>query len=236
MPNILAIETSSPFLSAAVKKGKGPVHEKNLEGFMKHGENLVPIIDQLLKKTRLKIGAIDFFLIGQGPGSFTGLRVGFATLKGFMAACKKPCRGALSLDVIAHGIDLPDGSALCVCLDARREKIYARFYKRRNGAWKSGKKPRVLSVEELVREFPAEIYLAGDGLARYGNGIKTRAGERKVSFLARTSWYPKASTLIKLFEEDLAIKKLENPKDFTPLYFRLPEAEEKRRKHHAAAC
>ena len=91
-------------------------------------------------------------------------------------------------------------------------------------------------MEELLGEFPAEIYLAGDGLARYGEEIKTKSGTRKIHFLPRSSWYPEASTLIRLFEADLAIPTLANPKDFLPLYFRLPEAEEKRRKHHAAAC
>ena len=71
---------------------------------------------------------MDAFLIDRGPGSFTGLRIGFATLKGFFAFSPKNCYGPLSLDIIARAIDLPEGSALGVLLDARREKIFARFY------------------------------------------------------------------------------------------------------------
>ena len=74
---------------------------------MKHAENLLPVIDRLLKKEKLKIGNIDAFLISRGPGSFTGLRIGFATLKGFLATHPKPCYGAFSLDVIAAGIKVP---------------------------------------------------------------------------------------------------------------------------------
>jgi tRNA threonylcarbamoyl adenosine modification protein YeaZ len=70
---------------------------------MKHAEKILPVIDRLLKKEKLKIRDIDAFLIGRGPGSFTGLRVGFATLKGFLATCPKPCYGAFSLDIIAAG-------------------------------------------------------------------------------------------------------------------------------------
>lgn len=236
MSLILAIETSSPLLSVALKNRKGAIHEKSLEGYFKHGENLIPFIDQILKKNRLKIGAVDFFLIGRGPGSFTGLRVGFATLKGFLAARPTPCYGALSLDIIAQGIDLPDGVSLCVCLDARREKIYARFYERQKGIWKAKTKPGVLSVEELLSLSPAKIHFAGDALIPYADMIKMKAAKRKIHFLPRRLWYPTASHLIELFEADSAVQKLAKPKDFEPLYFRLPEAEEKRKTQHAAAC
>ncbi|MBI3313881.1 MAG: tRNA (adenosine(37)-N6)-threonylcarbamoyltransferase complex dimerization subunit type 1 TsaB [Candidatus Omnitrophica bacterium] len=244
MPNILAIETSSPLLSIALKTRKGRIFEKSLEGYYKHGENILVFIDQLLKKAHLKMKDIDIFLIGRGPGSFTGLRVGFATLKGFLAARKKPCYGALSLDIIAQGIDLPEGSRLGVLLDARREKIYARIYERRKNQWKAKKKPGVWSVEELTGEFPGEIHLAGDGLQRYGEEIKKSSvkryqvpfgGNRKIHFLSESSWYPTASHLIELFEAGKTVQKLEKPKDFIPLYFRLTEAEEKRREH-AATC
>jgi hypothetical protein len=134
--NLLAIETSSPVLSIALKKHGGKIRHGIVKGYMKHAENLLPVIDRLLKKEKLEIGDIDTFLISRGPGSFTGLRIGFATLKGFLATCPKPCYGALSLDVIAAGIK-PAGTDLAlkghenltVCLDARRGKLYTRSYR-----------------------------------------------------------------------------------------------------------
>ena len=102
--NLLAIETSSPALSVAIKRSGTKLRHATVQGYMKHAENLLPVIDRLLKKEKLKIGDMDAFLISRGPGSFTGLRIGFATLKGFLATCPKPCYGASSLDVIASGI------------------------------------------------------------------------------------------------------------------------------------
>jgi tRNA threonylcarbamoyladenosine biosynthesis protein TsaB len=239
MKNILAIEASSAVLSVALKKGKESISETKLVGFLKHAENLVLMIDDLLRKEKLSIGAIDVFLIGRGPGSFTGLRIAFATLKGFLALKKKPCFGALSLDMIAENIQLPEGSRLAVCLDARREKIYARFYQLKKGVWLPKKQPRVLSFSELISELPSDIHLAGDALTRYGKDLENHRDKKKIHFLPESAWHPRARTLIHWFEtKDKKLKILTKPRDFLPLYFRLPEASAKmkggeKRKTHA---
>ncbi len=102
--NLLAIETSSPVLSVAIQKAGGKIRQATVKGYMKHAEHLLPLIDRLLRQEKLKIGDIDAFLISRGPGSFTGLRIGFATLLGFLATQPKPCYGAYSLDVIAAAL------------------------------------------------------------------------------------------------------------------------------------
>jgi tRNA threonylcarbamoyladenosine biosynthesis protein TsaB len=147
--NLLAIETSSPTLSVAIKKTGGKLRHATVQGYMKHAENLLPVIDRLLKKEKLKIGDIDVFLISRGPGSFTGLRIGFATLKGFLATCPKPCYGASSLDVIAAGIQPERRSNLTVCLDARRGKLYTRFYRYHKNKWSPSGPPRVMLIDEV---------------------------------------------------------------------------------------
>lgn len=233
--NLLAFETSSRVLSVALKKGRGPILRSTVRGYLNHAENLIPAIDHLLRKKKLKLYDIDAFLIGRGPGSFTGLRIGFATLKGFLAVKKKPCFGALSLDLTAHGIPLEGRKELAILLDARREHIYARFYGRARGKnWRPKGRPRVLGLEELLRKFPAEIHLAGDALLRYGKEIKERP-HQKVHFLDEKFRYPKAQSLIELYPSS-SLQRLEKPEDFLPLYFRLPEAEERKRKTYASPC
>ena len=176
-PNILAFETSSPFLSVALKKGTHKIAETLLEGFMSHGENLVPLIRNLLKKKKLLFDDLDYCLIGRGPGSFTGLRVGFATLKGFLAAKKIACFGMLSLDIIAEGISLPEGSDLAICLDAFREKIYFRLYHREKGCWFPTSPAQVLSPAETGSLLTAGTYLAGNALRKnlHAAGVFSRA-------------------------------------------------------------
>ena len=246
MPNLLAVETSSPILSVAVKKRHAEVMDAVSEGFLKHGENLMPMIDQLLKKQKMKLEDIQYFLIGRGPGSFTGLRMGFATFKGLLLPEKKPCYGALSLDIIASAADLPDGSWLAVCLDAFRQKIYTRIYKKHSGEWLARSKPEALNLDEWARKMDREIYVTGDAIRRYETEMRSRLEDAgisgKVHFLPEKNWYPKASALIRLFENRkknraaaARIKKLTTPGDFVPFYLRKTEAEEKR-KAHAPAC
>lgn len=218
---VLALETSSPLLSVAIRKSaKDPVAEETLSGFLTHAENLIPMIERLLKKKKLSISDINTFLIGRGPGSFTGLRVGFATLKGFLALKKRDCFGALSLDLIAENI--PSKKPLWVVLDAHREKFYARSYHPTN-------EPRTLTLDQVLAEISAGAEVTGDALVRYKKQFDAAAKSKKFKLLPKKYWYPKASSLI-LMKDNLA--KLEKPADFVPLYFRLSEAEERNPNAH----
>ncbi len=241
--NLLAFETSSPVLSVAIQKSGGKIRHATVQGYMKHAENLLPVIDRLLKKEKLKIGDIDAFLISRGPGSFTGLRIGFATLKGFLATCPKPCYGASSLDVIAAGIkkpalsDLPrkGGQNLAVCLDARRGKLYTRSYRYNRKRWVACGPSRVVPIAEMASSLSREIQVVGDGLTKLGAqvlapslkdpGVPRAATIRNLESEPR---HGRASTLIELFEaKDPLLKELKRPKDFLPVYLRRSEPEEK---------
>jgi tRNA threonylcarbamoyladenosine biosynthesis protein TsaB len=235
VPNILALSTSSPVLSVALKKGNDTILEETVPGFMKHAENLIPKMDLLLKKKKLSISKVDTLLIDRGPGSFTGLRIGFATLKGLLVSQKRKCLGILSLDLIAENIDLPEDSALAVCLDAYRQKIYTRLYKRVQNHWKPFAKPVVVSAEELGKLLPEEIHLTGDAIVRYKAEIEKATVGKKLHFVAEKKAYPKASRLISIYMRgntgSTTLQTLNKPAEFIPLYFRLSEAEERRNTH-----
>ncbi|OGX11814.1 MAG: tRNA (adenosine(37)-N6)-threonylcarbamoyltransferase complex dimerization subunit type 1 TsaB [Omnitrophica bacterium RIFOXYB12_FULL_50_7] len=189
-----------------------------VQGYMKHAENLIPVIDRLLKKEKMEIGNIDAFLISRGPGSFTGLRIGFATLKGFLAIHPKPCYGASSLDVIAAGIK--GYQNLAVCLDARRGKLYTRSYCSHGKRWLPSGPPRVVSIDEMISGLPAGSWITGDGV--------TKLAAKDLAVVPEKNWSPRAATLIRLFEmQDPLLKKLTRPKEFLPVYLRSSEAEEK---------
>lgn len=238
--NLLAIETSSPILSVAVKRSGAKLRHATVRGYMKHAENLLPVIDRLLKKEKLKIRDIDAFLIDCGPGSFTGLRIGFATLKGFLATRPKPCYGALSLDVIATGIkgvakgdsppknlkgtvpffDRLTSSNLTVCVDAKRGKLYARSYRYHGKRWVPRGPSRVALLGEMDQGLAGGCWVAGDGITKFDSGSLVVAPEK--------NWVPRAATLIELFEaKDPLLKKLHGPRDFLPVYLRRSEPEER---------
>lgn len=218
--NLLAIETSSPTLSVVLKKTGGKSRHATVKGYMKHAENLLPVIDRLLKQEKLKIADIDAFLIGRGPGSFTGLRIGFATLKGFLSIRPKPCYGASSLDLIAAGIKPKKHANLTVCLDAKRGKLYVRSYRYHKKRWIPDGPSHVALPGEMARKPAQGGFFAGDGITKLDGKCPGRIPEK--------DWHPRASTLIELFEtKDPLLKKLTRPKDFLPVYLRSSEAEER---------
>jgi len=235
--NLLAIESSSPVLTVALKKGASPAKEKKLKGFVRHAENLLPLIDTLLRGEKISISEVDVILLGRGPGSFTGLRVGFATVKGILAVHKKDCFGGLSLDMTAENASPDKYEKLCVAMDARRDMIYARFYESRGSRWIPEEKAAVLSIDELSGRLHKGMALTGDALGRYRERILAGAAV-PVLDLPEKDWYPKASVLIKWFEDyqrsgkrPAALEPLVKPEEFIPLYFRLSEAEERAAVH-----
>lgn len=230
MTNLLAIETSGPVLSVAVKKGKWKTREMTLKGYFRHAENLLPLIDKLLKKERLKIHQVSAFLIGRGPGSFTGLRVGFATLKGLIAVDPKPCFGAFSMDLIAGNIPVCKTGELHVCLDAKRGKLYSRSYRYLEKIWKPRGTVAVGFLEEIIERAAKGSWIVGDGITTDKLDI-LKQSKKKFRLLPEKSWYPKASTLIEWFgTKDPRLKALTRPKELLPFYLRSSEAEERLRK------
>lgn len=235
MKPILAFETSSPVLSIALSVSKDHLVEETVEGLMTHAENILPVLEKLLKKNKLSIEDIDTFLIGQGPGSFTGLRIGFATLKGFLVLKKKPCYGALSLDLISENCPLPEHPAtLAAALDAYREKIYVRLYKSSSKGWIPKGKPQTIRWDEMPDFLPANAQITGDALLRYREKWAAAMPDKPITFLKEAFWYPRAANLIRFFQrKDKKMTRLESPKDFIPLYFRLSEAEERKKETYA---
>ncbi|MFZ5801560.1 MAG: tRNA (adenosine(37)-N6)-threonylcarbamoyltransferase complex dimerization subunit type 1 TsaB [Candidatus Omnitrophota bacterium] len=230
----LALDTSSSILSVAVSSDGKKIRDLHVPGLFRHAENLLPVLVRLLRKKKVRLDALGAILINRGPGSFTGLRIGFSTLKGLLAVKKIPCYGALSLDVIAAGIRLPRPSCLAICLDAYRGQFYVRHYHNARGGWRPLGKARIETPESFIRALPETAAIAGDALERYRDNLQkmAEAAGKKVRFLRKDSWYPKASVLVRWhFEKSPFLKKLAKPKELLPLYFRRSEAEERRKRH-----
>jgi len=226
---VLALETSSAVLGVALGTGEGKVKELCSRGPLQHSENLIPLIDRLLQREKLRLDDVDAFAIDRGPGSFTGLRIGFSLLKGFMALRKRPCYGALSLDIMTSKIELPEGARLGVVVDARREAVYSRFYRFSQGKGVAEGELELLSLSGLRARVREGTHLVGDVLIRYRRELAETFGNR-IHFLPEAASFPSAATLVKWFQaKDERLSLLKGPQDFVPLYFRSSEAEEKRK-------
>ena len=101
---ILAVDTSSSVASAAIVDGDKLICECVLNNKLTHSQTIMPIIDDIFKKSELTPFDIDIFAVSNGPGSFTGLRIGVTTVKGLAHATGKPVVGVNTLEALAYNM------------------------------------------------------------------------------------------------------------------------------------
>jgi tRNA threonylcarbamoyl adenosine modification protein YeaZ len=127
---LLAFDTATPFVTVALHDGEAVVAEARSEQRMKHGEQLAPLIDGLLREAGLVRQDLTAIAVGTGPGPFTGLRVGLVTARTLAMVLEIPAYGVCSLDAIAleAAAGLGGTSDFVVATDARRKEVYLAAY------------------------------------------------------------------------------------------------------------
>ncbi|MCX5667224.1 MAG: tRNA (adenosine(37)-N6)-threonylcarbamoyltransferase complex dimerization subunit type 1 TsaB [Candidatus Omnitrophica bacterium] len=174
---ILAIDTSTDYLSLAILKDGRLIVKFHKRADRRHSILLVPTIEKLIKKAKLNIGKIDCFAISIGPGSFTGLRIGVTVVKGLAYALKKRIVAVPTLDVIAENAKSFKG-VVCPVLDARKNKVYACLYKSDGKSLKRLSKYLLLPVADLLKKIKAMRYnvlFLGDAMGQIFAGDIERA-------------------------------------------------------------
>ena len=213
--NILAIDTSTDYLSLAILKDDRPAAKFHKKADRRHSILLVPMIGKLVKKAKLNIGKIDCFAISVGPGSFTGLRIGVTVVKGLAYALKKKIVAVPTLDVIADNAKSFKG-VICPVLDARKNKVYACIYRSDGKTIKRLSKYLLLPVADLLKKVEAmrhNVLFLGDAISQIFAGDIERAPKFRGK-----DWHPKAEVVAKLGAEYFKNKKFVKAKDLEPLY------------------
>ncbi|HTM22901.1 MAG TPA: tRNA (adenosine(37)-N6)-threonylcarbamoyltransferase complex dimerization subunit type 1 TsaB, partial [Kofleriaceae bacterium] len=136
---VLAVDTSTMTTSVAVLDGPHPaahaadVHVRAAGRSVARpaSDNLLPLIERALADAGLAAAAVDAYAVGAGPGSFTGLRIGMATIKGLAFAAGKPVWAVSSLEALALDAGAADGTLVAAVVDARRGEVFAGWFRRR---------------------------------------------------------------------------------------------------------
>lgn len=161
---VLAIDTSTAALITGlvrVEQGAELVEETVIEDTRAHNELLVPTVRELLARAKVAFADIDAFVVGCGPGPFTGLRVGMATAAAFGDALGKPVHGVCSLDAAAWLLHAP---AAVIATDARRKEVYwARYRGGRRVEGPGVCKPEALVIGEEVLSIPEGVRAVSTG-------------------------------------------------------------------------
>ena len=164
---ILAFESSAKAASVALVRDGRLLGQSTQISALTHSRTLLPMAEDLLKNCELKVSDVDLFAVAQGPGSFTGIRIGVSTVKGLSWAADKPCVGVSTLEALSwHG--LAAGGILCPVMDARRSQVYNALFEMRDGRPVRLTEDRAIALEQLAGELSAlgaPVFLMGDGAA-----------------------------------------------------------------------
>ncbi|MEK6201425.1 MAG: tRNA (adenosine(37)-N6)-threonylcarbamoyltransferase complex dimerization subunit type 1 TsaB [Desulfobulbaceae bacterium] len=227
LPLILAIDTATSCSSVALTRGSvtdGQILASlSLNSSVTHSRRLLTAIDWLLAESEMNWQAVDGLAVSLGPGSFTGLRIGMATVKGLATATHKPLLGVSTLDALA--LNCTGVKLICAVLDARKKEVYTCFYRydsqgipRRAGAI------RVISPQRLVADIDQPVLFVGDAVMLYGDLWQEALGAWFIS-APRTLHYPCAGALGLLAGEMLQLNQCLDLPTAVPLYVRASDAE-----------
>ena len=168
----LAIDSSSQTLSAALLKGENVVIEAHTDTCIHHTVSIISFVESILKASGVLLQEVDLFSIITGPGSFTGLRVGISTVKGFAYAYDKPVAAVSSLFALAHNIE---GSTMpiCVMIDAKQSMVYAALYQTlRSGVMTAVTDELAVKPAEFLSTLSGDILFLGNGVRMHASLIK----------------------------------------------------------------
>lgn len=175
---ILALDTSTMMSTCAVLDEEQVWGEYSLNQDETHSENLVPMIKEVLENLRLKVEDIDLYAVAIGPGSFTGLRIGVATVKAFAHVFNKPVVGVSSLEALAY--NLPYHKIVVPMIDARRDRVYTGIYSWQDGRIKTIVEPTVMDINDLldILEGYDEIVVNGNAAIIHREIINNRLRDK----------------------------------------------------------
>jgi len=212
---ILGIDTSTNFFCLGVYQD-GRICEYNLDAGRKLSGIITLTIKRVIGALGWRLNDIDYFAVGLGPGSFTGLRVGVATVKGLAFSLNKPVIGIPTLDLLVA--NAPEGAERVIpVVDAKRGLVYAGVYRRDNGKIIRTGPNMLLTMDELLKKSGTREKTAvlGDAIGLYKQDL-TRM--KNAALLDKDYWYPNGRNLMKLAIEAAASGKAGNAFGIKPVY------------------
>lgn len=160
---LLSIESSAKSASVALTEDGRLLSQFFQNTALTHSRTLLPMADDLLKNMEMSVEDIDEFAVARGPGSFTGIRIGIAAVKGMAFALDKPCIGVSTLEAMAWQAQHMEG-IICACMDARREQVYNALFRMEDGKLLRLTEDRAIGLAELFNEIKKmQLLLVGDG-------------------------------------------------------------------------
>ncbi len=233
---ILAIETTGAFASVALMKDDKIIGHVSGNDRFSHLQNLMPQVETVIKENKLSIGDIDLIAVSNGPGSFTGIRIGVSTARALSQILDIPCVAVPSLDALAlRGAEYAKGDILiCPMLDARRSQVYAGGYFIKDGYPIEEIKAGPYMLDEFLAKAAGydQILVLGDAMDKYADKMAEIRPEGTLD-TPEDIRYQDASCVAALGAKLYAEKGGLLYNEVQPEYMRMAEAERKLKEQQA---
>lgn len=217
---ILGVDTATPIGSVGLIDGDTLVAEHTLNIFQEHSSRLMLAIDSVLKGGNTSVAELDACAVGIGPGSFTGVRIGVATVKSICYALDTPIVGVSTLAAIAYNLRWTD-AVICPILDARRGEIYGAAFQGGTD-WQRLSEDRCLTIDAFLDTLPPSekpLRFIGDGLLTYGDAVRDRLGTA-AAFASPLFNVPRGAAIAALGAEALQAGRADDYWTLVPNYVR----------------
>ena len=231
---ILAIDSTAGVASVAVCEGERLLGSFNVNNGLTQSELLLPMVEALLRTLKLSFSDIELLAATVGPGSFTGVRIGAALIKGLAFGRDIPCVGVSTLEALAENL-APLTGVYAPAMDARRAQVYNALFRYEGGELKRLTEDRAIAASELaaeLAELSEPVYISGDGygVLRAAMAAAGLTPSEAPPELIPSSAYSVARVAKRKYDAgeyttDLAL---------SPTYLRLPQAERERLERLAA--
>lgn len=221
---VLAVDTTTPFGSAALVEDGRLLAELGVEAPAAHSARLFGWVEALLAARSLEIRDIEGFAVSAGPGSFTGIRIGLSAVKALAAAGGRPVAPVSTLDALALKLAASSDGLVCPFLDAKKGEVYAALYEASGGRPAEIVPAGAVSPGDFLRLLPPDrpVTFIGSGCAAYGGLVREILGGR-AGFSSRTPFI--AAEIGRLGAEALAAGRGIAGDRLEPLYLRKSQAE-----------
>lgn len=215
---LLALDTATELASLALLEGESLLGEYALESPGTYLERLLPAIEELLGAAGRTMDEVEAIAVSQGPGNFTGLRIGVATAKALAWAQQRPLVAVSTLEVLAAQIPFQP-HPIAVLVDAKRNEVFFGLFLCPQDLPQGLDGPRRLPVAALPPLLTPPLVLTGPGLNRYGDFLKEHLPP-SILWAPPEMRHPRAGTLARLARRFLSEGRESAPESLAPTYLR----------------
>ena len=225
---LLAFETSAKAASVALFNGEKLLGEQYQNTGLTHSQTLMVMAEDLITQCGCAPSQVEAVAVANGPGSFTGVRIGVAAAKGFAWGREIPLYGVSTLEAMARGLGAYDG-VICPVMDARRSQVYNALFYVNQGAVTRGTEDRAIALADLAQELKIlskPIFLVGDGSNLcYNTLLESVPG---LVLPPEHRMHQRASGVALAAAKKIAAGEAGDGNALTPNYLRLSQAERER--------